>query len=174
MARWLKAKNPMYLSDSVELLPETIYILWIGLKTSFSCLWANLLALTVFHFNAHFGGKKHLATFIKACNIECFRLRATMLSEAYLNRQMNFLGRLLYMLFSDIMAITLTSYAFVASPIHEALLNKNPKKQERLTNNGNEIIGFFPVSISDFNVHRDHVIVTSVDQGSYFHLLTLE
>ena len=53
-------------------------------------------------------------------------------------------------LFSDKTATTLTSSAFVAYPLHAVLLNTTPEEREWLINNGYTIIGFLPVSISDF------------------------
>ena len=53
--------------------------------------------------------------------------------------------------FSDKTASTLSSSAFVAYPIHVVFLNTSPSKREWLINNGYSIIGFLPVSISEYN-----------------------
>lgn len=66
------------------------------------------------------------------------------------SRARSFVGFL--QLFSDKTATTLTTSAFVAYPLHEVLLNTTAEKREWLINNGYTIIGFLPVSISDFDI----------------------
>lgn len=53
-------------------------------------------------------------------------------------------------LFSDKTATNLTSSAFVAYPIKAVLLNVSPEKSEWLIYNGYKIVGFLPVSTSNF------------------------
>lgn len=51
----------------------------------------------------------------------------------------------------------MTSSAFLANPLHAVLLNTTPEKRELLINNGYTIIGFLPVSISDFHTGQKDI-----------------
>lgn len=66
------------------------------------------------------------------------------------------------------------SSAFVSYPIQTVLPITSPGKQEWVINNGYKIMGFLPVSISNYNIHEDYVVDISVDQDTDCQVLSLE
>lgn len=102
-----------------------------------------------------------MLTSIKEGNIDCSILRTTMLPGTTLNLQLCILDCLLDTFnFSNNNATKLKSSAFVAyyRYIYAVPLNTSPVKREYLISIGYTILGFHPISISDFNIHQYYVV----------------